>query len=175
MLEAYVFPIDEILGEIVDADSDLAVLTDPHIIKALSSFKRIYKGDEISGAKGTKYWKERIEFYKYKVDLIENIYIGKLNEQRNAFTFVLSIFTIISWPLGMVCTYYGMQFKNMYELKADGWIQDDEANDPVILFAQPEWLFKMFRGVDFFWLVVCVIYFFMFLAMLHFKIFYTAS
>jgi hypothetical protein len=90
----------------IDPDSELAVSTDPHIVKAMANIERICQGDQTTGVKGSKYWVERLEFYKNKLALIEEIYVGKLNEQRNSFTFILSIFTIVSWPFSFLTGYW---------------------------------------------------------------------
>ena len=105
-----------------------------------------------------------------KLDTVERIYIGKLNEQRNSFTFVLSIFTIVTWPFGAVNAYYGMSFKNQYEFGAYG-----DYNDKLHAYQDPLWLFQRLRGVHFFWFIIGVVYSLVFLACLHFKIFYTAT
>ena len=169
-IQKYVNPVHEIFLDMLDPDSVLAEKSDPHILRALPSLKQVCLGDDKLGIKGTKYWMERTSCYIKKLDTVERIYTGKLNEQRNSFTFVLSIFTIVSWPFGAVNAYYGMSFKNQYEFGAYGdYGKENET------YQQPLWLFKRLRGVQFFWFVVGFVYFLVFLACLHFKIFYTAT
>ena len=174
-MKAYVQPIHDILQDIINPDSDLAVKTDPHVVRAIPSFERIFKGDDVTGAKGTKYWTERLEFYTNKVDTIQEIYVGKLNEQRNSFTFVLSIFTIVVWPFELSTGYWGQNFDNMYELYKDGMPQGDDATDPIMLYMQPSWHPEVFQGLNAFWIINGIMYFFVIFGMLHFRIFYTAS
>lgn len=90
----------------IDADSPLALVTDPYILRALPSVERVYYGDETTGVKGTKYWSERLDILSKKIDEIEEIYVGKLNEQRNSFTFVLSIFTLVVFPFTFLPGYW---------------------------------------------------------------------
>lgn len=169
-IQKYVNPIHDIFLEMINPDSSLAVKSDPHVVRALTLLKQVCLGNDKSGIKGTKYWMERLSFYVEKLDSVEKIYTGKLNEQRNSFTFVLSIFTIVTWPFGAVSAYYGMSFKNQYEFGAYG-----DYNDLENMYQQPLWLFQRFRGVQFFWFVIGIVYLLVFLACLHFRIFYTAT
>ena len=173
VLDAYVSPIHGLLADIVDADSELAVLTDPFLCMGLSKWIHAYSGDEEMGVKGTKYWKDRIDFYSNEISKVGDVYVNKLNEQRNSFTFVLSIFTIVSWPFAFLTGYWGSNHANIVEVKS---IVRDINNTITVDTMQPyfEWT-DYIQGINTFWVVNGVMYFFIVLAMLHFRIFYTAS
>ena len=108
------------LADIVDADSELAVLTDPFLCMGLSKWIHAYSGDEEMGVKGTKYWKDRIDFYSDEISKVGDVYVNKLNEQRNSFTFILSIF------VSMFCSrvsWHGFGF-NFWRLKTSQIIEN---------------------------------------------------
>lgn len=50
---------------------------------------------------------------------LRTLYQQKLDEQRNSLTFVLTIFTVGSWPLTFFTGVFGMNFDNMTYLEAD--------------------------------------------------------
>ena len=113
------------------------------------------------------------DFYSNEISKVGDVYVNKLNEQRNSFTFVLSIFTIVSWPFAFLTGYWGSNHANIVEVKS---IVRDINNTITVDTMQPyfEWT-DYIQGINTFWVVNGVMYFFIVLAMLHFRIFYTAS
>ena len=171
-LKTYLSPVHEIFRDMVDPDSDLVKDTDPHVLRSLPNVERVLLGDEVTGVKGTKYWTERLEFYSKKVDEIEEIYVGKLNEQRNSFTFTLSIFTLLTFPISFLPGYWGMNFSNTVELYSEGF---PVPGTNETLWVSPNFFPKSFQGVDVFWTANGFIYALIVIACLHYRIFYTAS
>ena len=125
------------------------------------------------GVKGTKFWTDRVAFYSNEISKVGEMYVNKLNEQRNSFTFILSIFTIVSWPFVILTAYYGTNHHNLVEVKS---IQRDENGTITVPTLEPyfEWT-DYIQGINTFWVINGVMYFFISMAMLHFRIFYTAS
>ena len=174
VLKDYVTPIHEILHDMIDPDSPLAPLSDPFLALGMPVWTQAYLGDEVTGTKGTKYWKERVDFYANEIDKVANIYVNKLNEQRNSFTFVLSIFTIVSWPFAFLTAYWGTNHTNIVEYYPDG-ITKTSGNETYTDYLTPHFYPEIFQGINLFWIVNGVVYFFITLLCLHYRIFYTAS
>ena len=63
-------------------------------------------------------WKECLKTLTGKIESLNNSYRVKLDENRNYWSFLLTIFTIVLWPATFYTGYWGMNFDNMKELSA---------------------------------------------------------
>ena len=93
---------------------------------------------------------------KVKLENLLAIHSRVMNEQRNYFTFVLSVFSVAVLPYGFSTDYWSQNFSNMAEL----W---------------PDENYPIFSGINLFWVTQGVIYLIFVSVMLHSRLMLAAS
>ena len=98
-------------------------------------------------------WLRQIEDAKAQVKLLSHVHITKLGEQRNLFTILMSVFTMVVLPFNLATKYWSQNFENMSELSR-----------------KEVYPFSAFSGVNLFWVSQGIIYLIVVLIMIHSRI-----
>jgi len=112
-------------------------------------------GNQLYEVKGSGFWREQLDVIVQKLVTLGSKYEDKLGEKRNFWSFILTIVSVVQFPICALTGYYGMNTLGLVEL-ADDWNSD-------------------FPGVAFFWFVNGVIYAAMLGYLLHSKVILAAS
>jgi Mg2+ and Co2+ transporter CorA len=112
-------------------------------------------GNPLYEVKGTQFWGEQLSLYFSRLQTLQDKYSSKLDEKRNFWSFILTIVSILQFPIGAMTGYWGLNYSGIDELSTD-W-----GNGA--------------GGIKFFWIVAGIIYFVMMAYLMHTKVILAAS
>ena len=68
--------------------------------------KALTVGDPTADFKGTSYWVERLANFETKLSILADMYSSKLDEKRNFWSFLLTVVSIIQYPMEAITGNY---------------------------------------------------------------------
>ena len=114
-------------------------------------------GNVLLDKKGCSHWLHLLDHYREHTDVILQVHAEKLGEQRDFWSFILTIWQVLTWPITFMTGYWGMNFNNMPEL---------EVETSPLPFAP---------GYKLYWFIALITYLVLTVLMIHYKIFHTAA
>jgi Mg2+ and Co2+ transporter CorA len=78
-------------------------------------------GNPLYEVKGTSFWCSQLDSYFAKLDKLTDLYSQKLDEKRNFWTFILTIVSILQFPLSSFPAYWGLNTEGLDELDENWW------------------------------------------------------
>merc|ERR1711871_315703 len=82
--------------------------------------KQLTVGDPTADFKGTDFWVNKLKVYEEKLKNLAVVYTAKLDEKRNFWSFLLTVVSIVQFPIEAITGYYGLNFNNVEEMYKDG-------------------------------------------------------
>lgn len=101
-MENYVTPIHEAVANLLKDTSPDNIFFGG----CYSRLRFLIDGDATREKKGTSYWLQRLAAYRERVLDIKDEYHTKLDEQRNFWTYSLTLFSIFTFPVTFLTSYW---------------------------------------------------------------------
>ena len=73
-----------------------------HTNTNIDMLKTLTVGDTTADFKGSSYWVNRLKAFEEKLDLLASVYSSKLDEKRNFWSFLLTVVSILQYPMEAV-------------------------------------------------------------------------
>ena len=87
----------------------------------LRSLPILLDGSQGYEVKGTVYWVDQMDTFGQRNLFLQNLYMKKLDEKRNFWSFVLTIVSIVQFPITALAGYWCMHVDDLFELQVDWW------------------------------------------------------